>query len=35
MNIKYREAKESDLFQLIQMLADDQLGAGRESAPCH
>ena len=32
MNINYREAKESDLFHLVQMLADDQLGAERESA---
>ena len=28
----FREAKEEDLLTLIQMLADDQLGVGRESA---
>ena len=32
MELSFREAKETDLEALIQMLADDQLGAGRESA---
>ena len=32
MKLSFREAKEADLVMLIQMLADDQLGAGRESA---